>query len=358
MMIEPRKYITAGFLAVSLTGGSMALAQAPEVTYDNSVSTTDSNIVINLDNDDTVVGVTINLAYDGSVVDIPDNSGDCAASVTFGSINGTTTCTDDGSTVSVSFFDGSFASLGDLMPAATINATATDTSSITLADGSVCSDSNGNDAGCTFTGVGTEPIDTDNDGVNDNVDNCPLIANTDQADGDSDNVGDVCDNCPSDANTDQADLDGDGTGDVCDTDDDGDGVDDGVDNCPLIANADQANDDDDSFGNACDNCPNDTNEDQADTDGDGIGDACEDVIDPNDVDDDNDGFTENQGDCDDTNAAVNPNATEILNNGIDDDCNPLTLDTPTDIPTLSEWAMILMTGLLLLWGVVSIRRQS
>ena len=30
----------------------------------------------------------------------------------------------------------------------------------------------------------------------------------------------------------------------------------------------------------------------------------------------------------------------------------------TNIPTLSEWAMILMTGLLLLWGVVSIRRNS
>ena len=30
----------------------------------------------------------------------------------------------------------------------------------------------------------------------------------------------------------------------------------------------------------------------------------------------------------------------------------------TNIPTLSEWAMILMTGLLLLWGVISIRRNS
>ena len=42
---------------------------------------------------------------------------------------------------------------------------------------------------------------------------------------------------------------------------------------------------------------------------------------PDDVDDDGDGITENQGDCDDTDAAVHPGATEICGDGIDQDCN-------------------------------------
>ena len=43
--------------------------------------------------------------------------------------------------------------------------------------------------------------DTDGDGIADDADNCPLIANSDQAN-----------------------LDGDSVGDACDTDDDDDGV--------------------------------------------------------------------------------------------------------------------------------------
>ncbi len=42
---------------------------------------------------------------------------------------------------------------------------------------------------------------------------------------------------------------------------------------------------------------------------------------PGDIDFDRDGFTGNQGDCNDTNAAINPNAIDIAGDGIDQNCN-------------------------------------
>ena len=44
------------------------------------------------------------------------------------------------------------------------------------------------------------------------------------------------------------------------------------------------------------------------------------VTDPN-VDDDGDGYTENQGDCDDNNPAVHPATDEVCNDGLDNDCD-------------------------------------
>lgn len=58
--------------------------------------------------------------------------------------------------------------------------------------------------------------DTDNDGVNDKIDNCKSVANADQLD-----------------------TDGDMLGDVCDSDDDDDGVLDHQDNCCVVKNPDQ-----------------------------------------------------------------------------------------------------------------------
>jgi kumamolisin len=62
----------------------------------------------------------------------------------------------------------------------------------------------------------TPPLDGDGDGIGDDADNCPAVANPDQKDRDGDGIGDACDNCPTLCNTDQTDTDNDGAGDVCD----------------------------------------------------------------------------------------------------------------------------------------------
>jgi hypothetical protein len=62
-------------------------------------------------------------------------------------------------------------------------------------------------------------VDTDLDGIEDPLDNCPNTPNPDQTDADGDGIGDVCDNCPNLSNTNQEipvwflDFDGDGYGD-------------------------------------------------------------------------------------------------------------------------------------------------
>src|SRR5690349_2235708 len=59
-------------------------------------------------------------------------------------------------------------------------------------------------------------LDTDSDGIPDDVDNCPAVPNEGQFDTDGDRVGNACDDCVQTADPDQADEDGDGVGDACD----------------------------------------------------------------------------------------------------------------------------------------------
>lgn len=76
-------------------------------------------------------------------------------------------------------------------------------------------------------------------------------------------------------NPDQLDSDGDGMGDLCDPDADNDGIPNAIDNCPLIANTDQTDRDRDGLGDKCDNCPFVPNSNQQDSDKDLVGDACD-----------------------------------------------------------------------------------
>ena len=148
---------------------------------------------------------------------------------------------------------------------------------------SVATDAAGNADTCQFS-VTVTLRDTDNDGLPDWDDNCPVNYNPGQEDDDQDGVGNDCDNCAAESNPDQLDTDSDGVGDLCD-------------NCAYTSNMDQADLDQDGIGDACDdctdsdndgfgnpgfaanacpidNCPELANYDQADTDLDGVGDAC------------------------------------------------------------------------------------
>jgi hypothetical protein len=96
--------------------------------------------------------------------------------------------------------------------------------------------------------------DFDCDGVKNNDDNCVLVYNPNQKDTDRDDIGDACDTKPRvkvkandlDATSAQraAKIDS-----RCDTDEDG--IFDRKDNCPLVCNPNQRDKDKDKIGDAC-----------------------------------------------------------------------------------------------------------
>ena len=86
--------------------------------------------------------------------------------------------------------------------------------------------------------------DTDGDGVLDDADNCPAIANPQQLDADVDTIGDACDTTPGCGGCGQPVCEG--------VDTDGDNVLDVADNCPDICNFQQLDGDGDGIGDVCD----------------------------------------------------------------------------------------------------------
>jgi cysteine-rich repeat protein len=94
------------------------------------------------------------------------------------------------------------------------------------------------------------------DGSNCDIDTCEAFGPPHEilGDADQDEVNDNLDNCPLVSNPLQTDTDLDGLGDACDYDDDNDGVLDEVDNCPLVPNPAQIDVDGDGIGDICDSC--------------------------------------------------------------------------------------------------------
>lgn len=179
----------------------------------------------------------------------------------------------------------------------------------------------------------------DQDGVCNDVDNCPLDANPNQSDIDQDGVGDVCDVCPSNYNP-LEDFNGDGIVDRQDptkcqfTDTDSDDVPDEIDNCVNVPNgqfiyvdlasSNQADGDSDGRGDACDNCPLDSNAGQIDSDNDGIGDVCDPCIMGVSCDFDNDGIDDDLDNC---SMDFNPDQLDDDSDTVGDVCDNCTIDS-------------------------------
>ena len=189
------------------------------------------------------------------------------------------------------------------------------------------SDNNSDHDGDGCLDATIEDPDDDNDGVLDDEDACPKgpvgwisnSSNDENSDGcedvdtDGDGLVDQLDNCANLSNSDQVDLDGDGIGDICDNDEDGDGIDNDVDSCPRGLHGWVSGNDTDNDGDGCrddsedndddgdgipdmtDDCPNGAIDWTADIATDHDSDGCKDSVE--DDDDDADGYNDSVDSC-------------------------------------------------------------
>jgi len=63
-------------------------------------------------------------------------------------------------------------------------------------------------------------------------------------------------------------------------------------------------------------------------------------VDPKESDDDGDGFTENDGDCNDNNSSIHPDAIDVCGDGIDQDCDGTDQVCPEDIARIILFAQV------------------
>lgn len=208
-------------------------------------------------------------------------------------------------------------------------------------------------------------LDDDNDGVDDIVDVFPFNA-AESSDLDIDGIGDNSDNCQSTPNPSQNNYDRDSFGDACDADDDNDGVDDVIDDLPFNP-TETVDTDSDGVGDNTDNCQVTPNPSQQNYDGDLLGDECDEdddndgVYDPIDafpfngdesIDSDNDGIGNNSDNCP---AIANPEQLDSDWDGLGDVCDESAVDEtiPTAAVTFPAEGEFILPSIVEISGVSS-----